>query len=198
MIKTVAEKKLKPQLNRLGRALARLPLTANAWTVCGLLCGLGSGFAIAGRAFWPAAALLAMVLVCDTADGLVARASGRASPFGGLLDVASDKYVEGAIFVGAGCIAPPLLGIPGVVWAALGLWGSIIVSLVSNVGIARLGRPAFKLADRTVRGVIGIVVLLLVPLAGEVAITAGMVAIGALSHATVALMLLDYSRGPAP
>jgi phosphatidylglycerophosphate synthase len=198
MIKTFAEKRLSVWLNRLGGVLARLPLSANAWTLAGLVCGLGAGAAIAGRAFPLAAALIAAVLACDTADGLVARARGRASPFGGVLDVAADKYVEGAIFVGAGLIAPPLLGVPGVVWAMLGLWGSIIVSLVSNVGIARIGRPAFKLADRSTRGLIGIFALLIMPAAGDAALTVAIIAIAAISHATVALMLLDYARGGAP
>jgi phosphatidylglycerophosphate synthase len=185
-----------------GRALARLPLSPTQWTLLGLACGLASGVLIATRHFFLAGVALFVVIIADTADGLVARIRNQHTAFGGLLDVIVDKYVEGAVFVGAAFVSDDF-GVPAPVWAAIGLWGSIIVSLVSNVGQAKMGRPAFKLADRAVRGIIGVIALLLTSLFGSVMITAGMIAIGVLSHVTVLGMLLHYAamqprQAPAP
>lgn len=139
-------------LRRLLGAIAgiaeRVPISASEWTLLGALFGFGAAVAIAVRVY-PAALILGLLCTfCDIADGAIARARGSASGFGRLLDVTVDKYVEGAIVIGTAIGAPPLLGMPAYFYAALAIWGAILISLISNVGEAAAGgrRPAHPLA----------------------------------------------------
>jgi phosphatidylglycerophosphate synthase len=85
--------------------VARLPVTPNQITVIGLVlvafnCGL---FAISGSTFWFGTGLIAALLF-DTLDGLVARAQGTSSRFGGYLDAVIDRYQEIAIYLTVGWV----------------------------------------------------------------------------------------------
>lgn len=123
-IKSVAEG---PRLRELG--------LADAITLGNAGCGIGAillGFRYAlegGRfAVWYAFLLLIGALICDIADGWVAR-SRRASPFGGDLDSLSDVISFG--------VAPACLAY------ALGLrggWDCIILVFFVCCGVARLAR----------------------------------------------------------
>ena len=85
-----------PPLNRAGRGLARLGISADAITVIGLGLGLVAAAIIAlGWPLWAVAPLLASRLL-DGLDGAVARATRR-TDFGGYLDIACDFAFYGAI-----------------------------------------------------------------------------------------------------
>ncbi|MFM7379324.1 MAG: CDP-alcohol phosphatidyltransferase family protein [Erythrobacter sp.] len=78
-----------PSLNRIGRALAGMGITANAITFAGLTLGLGGAAAIAvGHIGWGLALILAN-RAADGLDGAVARARG-ASDLGGYFDIVAD------------------------------------------------------------------------------------------------------------
>ena len=82
-----------------GAGLVRLGLSPNAVTVTGTI---GSG--AAALWFFPHGQLfvgtvvVAVFLLFDVLDGAMARAGGRASPFGGVLDASCDRLVDGALF----------------------------------------------------------------------------------------------------
>lgn len=73
--------------------------------------------------------------VFDILDGGVARAKGRITPFGGVLDSVCDRYSDGLMFLGiiAGAVngrlvLPPIMQIESWLWAGFALIGSFLVS----------------------------------------------------------------------
>jgi phosphatidylglycerophosphate synthase len=94
-----------PPLNRAGRMLARLGVSANALTFTGLALGLAGAGAIAfGHFGWGLALILANRLA-DGLDGAVARARGP-SDLGGYFDIVADFAFYVSVPVGFGLLAP--------------------------------------------------------------------------------------------
>jgi phosphatidylglycerophosphate synthase len=91
--------------NRFVTFVAHLPITPNQITVIGLLlvwlnCAL---FFLSGNTLWFGSSLIAALLL-DTLDGLVARAQGTSSKFGGYLDAVIDRYQEVSIYLTIGIV----------------------------------------------------------------------------------------------
>lgn len=86
----------------LPKALAH-GIAANTVSVCGLFLGLGAALAYADFERWPLAVLGMLLsigwLVADGLDGMVARATGTASPLGRVLDGLCDHGVFILIYV---------------------------------------------------------------------------------------------------
>jgi phosphatidylglycerophosphate synthase len=78
-----------PLLDRLGTALARWGLGANAVTVGGFLLGAGAWVALALESYAVAAALIVANRLADGLDGAVARRNGI-TDLGGYLDIVLD------------------------------------------------------------------------------------------------------------
>lgn len=118
-----------PPLNRGGRALAGIGVTANGLTVTGLALGLSGAAAIAlGHIGWGLALILANRLL-DGLDGAVARASGP-SDLGGYLDIVADFAFYVAVPVGFGILSPANT------LAALVLTASFVLTGVSFLAFA--------------------------------------------------------------
>jgi CDP-diacylglycerol---glycerol-3-phosphate 3-phosphatidyltransferase len=84
----------------MGRALARIGLTANGVTLVGLLFAFAVAFALE-RGWRPLAlGCLAISAFCDLLDGAVAKARGGGSSLGAALDSSADRIGEAAIFAG--------------------------------------------------------------------------------------------------
>lgn len=120
---------------RVARLLGSLPITPNMVTVAGMVVTFGAALlAGLGHLRW-AALVLAFAGTFDILDGALARATNRSYPYGAFLDSTTDRYSEGAIFVGVGAYflwqAP---GLPWSRWATLAcvaaLAGSFLVSYV--------------------------------------------------------------------
>jgi CDP-diacylglycerol--glycerol-3-phosphate 3-phosphatidyltransferase len=80
--------------------LARIGVTPNMLTNGQLLGGIGAAYVIAiGELLWGGIALLAAAAL-DAFDGTLARTTGRATKFGGLLDSTVDRLFEGAVLGG--------------------------------------------------------------------------------------------------
>ncbi len=94
---------LQPTLEKIGKAFASTGLSANFWTLVGLVFALASalvyglgiefGLIIGGI-------LLLVSGFFDMVDGQVARATGKTSQRGSYLDSMFDKIAEVAIFLG--------------------------------------------------------------------------------------------------
>ncbi|MCU0948939.1 MAG: CDP-alcohol phosphatidyltransferase family protein [Porphyrobacter sp.] len=93
-----------PPLNRMGRALARMGVTANQLTFAGLALGLGGATAIGlGELGWGLALIIANRLL-DGLDGAVARARGP-SDLGGYFDIVADFAFYVSVPLGFGMLA---------------------------------------------------------------------------------------------
>jgi phosphatidylglycerophosphate synthase len=78
-----------PPLDRVGAALARRGLRANAVTVAGFLFGVAAWGALSAASYAPAAALILANRLADGLDGAVARHAGM-TDLGGYLDIVLD------------------------------------------------------------------------------------------------------------
>nr|WP_214650025.1 CDP-alcohol phosphatidyltransferase family protein [Palleronia pontilimi] len=94
-----------PPLNRMGRGLAKLGLTADGVTLIGLAFGLLGALCIAVHLYGPALALILLSRLADGLDGAVARAT-HPSDFGGYLDIVSDFLFYGTIPLAFAIAAP--------------------------------------------------------------------------------------------
>ncbi len=82
------------------RVLSRTGVTPNTLTVMGFLVGVAAGVLVA-RAYFLAGGLVVLLAgAFDLLDGPVARATGKTSRFGGLLDSALDRLSEAAVLAG--------------------------------------------------------------------------------------------------
>ena len=88
-----------PLLDRLGRPLAALGISANSITLSGFAVGLGGVAALAEGAYGLALALILASRLLDGIDGAVARASAP-TDFGGFLDIVCDFVFYAAIPLG--------------------------------------------------------------------------------------------------
>ena len=85
---------------RLGAVIARTGLSANVFTVIGLLLNIGVAAIIAaGYPVWGGIGLL-IASAFDMVDGAVARATNATSKFGGFLDSTLDRYSEVVVYLG--------------------------------------------------------------------------------------------------
>ncbi len=84
----------------IARILYRLGVSADALTFLGLLAAFAAG-ALAYQGRLPEAGAMVLVSgVLDMLDGAVARLSGKASVFGGILDSTLDRYGDGFVLGG--------------------------------------------------------------------------------------------------
>ncbi len=83
-----------------GRALAKTGLTPNMITALGLLGALGASVLIARGEFLAGGIVMAAAAALDMMDGLLARATGKATVFGGVFDSVADRLSEAAVLGG--------------------------------------------------------------------------------------------------
>ncbi|MCK0127683.1 CDP-alcohol phosphatidyltransferase family protein [Erythrobacter sp. F6033] len=93
-----------PPLNRLGRAMARVGISANMLTFGGLSLGLGGAVAIALGQVWIGLALIVANRLADGLDGAVARANGPTT-LGGYFDIVADFAFYVSVPLGFGVMA---------------------------------------------------------------------------------------------
>ena len=88
----------KALLTRPALAMARVGITPNMLTVTGAVASAGVAVATLpqGR-FVVGPLLLALVLIGDSFDGILARATGSGSVFGAFLDSTMDRLADGAV-----------------------------------------------------------------------------------------------------
>ena len=85
---------------RVGSAIGRLGVSANAITLAGLLGTAGAATLAAYGHFWQAGLVMLAAAALDVLDGAVARATQTASPLGAILDAISDRLAEFAMLLG--------------------------------------------------------------------------------------------------
>ena len=114
MLDGLVRRLVDPFLDRMGAAIARWGVTADALTFAGLACGLGSAVAIAARADAIALMLLAAGRLLDGLDGAVARATRRTDR-GGFFDIVCDFAFYGAVPLAFAMREPVINAVPAAV-----------------------------------------------------------------------------------
>lgn len=136
-----------------------IPLSPNTLTLLGFVVSVAAGAAfVLGKPF-EGGLLILFSGVFDILDGGVARAKGRITPFGGVLDSVCDRYSDGLMFLGimAGAISgrltvPPIMGIDGWLWSGYALIGSFLVSYTrARAESAGCRKLSVGIAERTER-----------------------------------------------
>lgn len=87
-------------LNMLARGLGALGVTPNTLTLIGLVLMCGIGVVIALGNFALAGVLIIGAGIFDALDGSLARLTNRVTRFGAFLDSTTDRFAEGALFLG--------------------------------------------------------------------------------------------------
>jgi len=93
----LSRRALERGLRPLVTALARLGLHPNALTLAGAAGNLVAAVLVAKGHFLPGGALVWGASALDLLDGALARATGRQSPFGSVLDAVMDRASEAAV-----------------------------------------------------------------------------------------------------
>lgn len=87
-------------LNTLAHGLGALGLSPNALTLIGLGLMCVIGVVIAAGNFALAGVLIIVAGIFDALDGSLARLTNRVTRFGAFLDSTTDRFAEGALFLG--------------------------------------------------------------------------------------------------
>lgn len=87
-------------LNSLARALGNLGLTPNAITLIGFFAMCATGAVLALGYFALGGVLIILAGIFDGLDGTLARLTNRATKFGAFLDSTTDRFAEGALYLG--------------------------------------------------------------------------------------------------
>jgi CDP-diacylglycerol--glycerol-3-phosphate 3-phosphatidyltransferase len=145
-------------LNPVGRRLSAMGVTPNAITVVGTVGAVASALAFFPRGWWFTGTLLIWGFVMlDALDGIVARASGRVSRFGGVLDSTCDRFADAAVF---GSLAW-YFALHGQRWMLLGALLCLVLGSVTSYIRARAEAAGFTcsvgIAERTDRLIVVLV-----------------------------------------
>ncbi len=84
------------------RVLSRCPISPNVVTLVGVAVTFVAAWLAAEGRFLPAGLVLGGASLFDLLDGALARATGKISRFGAILDSASDRISEAALLAGLG------------------------------------------------------------------------------------------------
>jgi len=175
-------------------ALASVGLTPNAVTLLGLAASLVSAFCYlswrTSRLMLPAAAALILLSgLLDAVDGVLARATGHVSAFGGFLDSVSDRYSDAVVLASV-----TIAGLCDPAWGLAAVIGSMMVSYArARAEAAGVGMAAVGLAERAERMMFLAVVTFVAYFRLEV-LGWGMALLAALAHLTVLQRALHFYR----
>ena len=112
-----------PALNRAGRLIARLGVSADHLTLAGACLGIGAGVAIAAQNYLAGLGLVVLSRLLDGLDGAVARAT-ETTDFGGYLDIVCDFVFYVAVPMGFAFADPANMAPALVLTASFALTGS--------------------------------------------------------------------------
>lgn len=174
------------------RLLAHTPITPNLVTIVSTLVAFAAGWLLVAGHNIPAGFAVHVSSVVDGVDGDLARATGRSSRFGAILDAVLDRYADAAIVGGMAWWASKREGYPApLLLGLIALTGAFAISYSraraeASAGVA-LDRGFLGVASRDVRlfaAAIGCVL-------GQVYWTLALIAL--VTHASV-LWRLRYLR----
>jgi archaetidylinositol phosphate synthase len=153
--------RIKEQFKRvfspIARVVAKSGVTPNMLTLLGPVIATLAAWMYLQQQLALALLLLLLSGFVDALDGAVARATGKTSVFGGVLDSVCDRYSDAIVLLGV-----ILGGWVAILWGIIAIIGSLLVSYAraraEAAGITQLG---VGLAERPERLIILMVVTLL-------------------------------------
>ena len=172
-----------------GAFFSRTGFSPNVLTTIATIISLLSGIAFYVRSLWGGVLLILLTGFFDMLDGAVARASGRVTRFGAVLDHVLDRYAEYFIVIGT-----VLGGYVNWFWAVFALFGMIMASFTraKAESVGGLKSCTVGIAERQEK--------LALIIGGAIienwvtgALTVCVVLAGILSHITV-IQRLSYTR----
>lgn len=123
--------------------LARLGISPNHLTVLGLAGNAGAAVLAARGQFLAAGLVMLAASAFDLLDGALARATGRATPFGAIFDSVIDRLSEAAVLAGLAFYYAGRGDREEIILCVAALTGSLLVSYVR----ARAQGEGFDLRD---------------------------------------------------
>jgi len=174
--------------------LASAGLTPNVVTLLGFIASSAAALCYLNwrlnRLMLPAAAALILLSgLLDSLDGVLARASGRASALGGFLDSVTDRYSDVVVLA-----AVTVAGLCEPVWGLAAVVGSLMVSYArARAEAAGVGMASVGLAERAER----MLLLAAATLIGYFRLDVlgwGVVLLAVLSHLTVLQRAFHFLR----
>ena len=100
MLSNIVRQRAQALLNIIALGLNALGLSPNALTLIGFGAMCLIGLVLAGGYLALGGALIIAAGIFDALDGTLARLTNRVSKFGAFLDSTTDRFAEGAIFLG--------------------------------------------------------------------------------------------------
>jgi CDP-diacylglycerol--glycerol-3-phosphate 3-phosphatidyltransferase len=127
-------------LDPLGRRLARAGVSPDAITVVGTVAAVAGSLIFYANGWWFSGTMIIWgAVMLDVVDGAVARAGGTSSKFGAVLDSASDRLVDAAVFGSIGWYyarhAQPAMLLAALLCLVLGSLTSYIRARAEGLGL---------------------------------------------------------------
>lgn len=142
-------------------AIAKTGITPNTLTLLGFLGNLGAAVLLAYGEFLAGGLVILLAGGMDLLDGALARATGRASTFGAILDSVTDRLSEAAVLGGLLFYSSGQPAQPEVILIYAALTGSILVSYTraraEGVGLT-LKEGLFTRAERVILLAVGLII----------------------------------------
>lgn len=112
------------------KLIQKTPLTPNFLTWIGLFIAIAAAVLSAISHLFAAGWVVAFSGVFDLLDGALARATGRVTRFGGVLDSTLDRVGEAVVLIGLMVFYVNRPSVPGIILVGTGFAGSQLVSYV--------------------------------------------------------------------
>ncbi len=100
MLSNLVRQRAQTFLNIIARILGSIGLTPNKLTLIGFFAMCGIGILLAYGHFILGGVLIVAAGIFDALDGSLARLTNRVTKFGAFLDSTTDRFAEGALYLG--------------------------------------------------------------------------------------------------
>ncbi len=100
MLSNLVRQRAQSLLNTIARGLNALGLTPNMLTLIGFFAMCAVGIVLAFGYFPLGGVLIIVAGIFDALDGTLARLTNRVTKFGAFLDSTTDRFAEGALYLG--------------------------------------------------------------------------------------------------
>lgn len=116
----------------IGRKAAKLPLSANQWTLLSLILIAITAYFVINKNFIAAAFFFLITAFIDLIDGAVARHKKSANERGAYIDTITDRYVEFVLLLSLAFIDMPKIIFYPEIWIIVGLFGSMMTTYAKS------------------------------------------------------------------
>ena len=181
------------------RGLAATGVTPNAISAAGFIGNLVAAVLIASGALLAGGVVVLFASALDMLDGGLARATGRATPFGGVLDSTLDRLSEAVVLFGISWYAIERGLQTEALLAFVAVVGSLMVSYVrarvEGAG-GRLLDGVFTRSERVVVTALALITGWLLPGLWILAVVSSLTALQRMWLAKAAVEAVDHSAAP--